>query len=145
MVDSLQERCYERIFKALEQAPPGIQEMVANDTRARMYERARQEMYPSVVQEVKSQLVNLLPGMVCEIMDDIIGAMTNHNRPRRNFRAENQHLCPVVVECAIQTAEEVTRCMEERYVQPAFPPIPIDQDSSDEEVDYPDSDDLLVY
>ena len=139
MATSLQEQCYKSIFEALRKAPPGIQELVANDTKARMIHDVRQEMYPAILHDVKLQLVHLLPGLVSEIATDIVTSMTEHGRFRRDFRAENTHLCPVLVECGIQTAEEVVRNLEERYVHAAFPLEP-DESFSD---DYPDSDGAL--
>jgi hypothetical protein len=121
---TLQEMCYNQLAKSMETAPPLLQEMVMGETCQRVKENmkkeVREEMMPEVEKEVKKSMCNILPYLIPEIMQDIISAMTEDGRMRRNFRDEYIHLGSDVIECAIQTAETAVTTMEDHYVYRAF-------------------------
>jgi hypothetical protein len=132
-MSSLQKLCYEQLAVSVQTAPPLIQEMIMGETRDRvkknMKAEVKAEVMPVAKQEAKVDICKTLPYLVPEIMEDIIAAMTENGRMRRNFREDLSHLSPEIVECAILTAELAVRTMETHYVHRAFSRDVSDYDS----------------
>ena len=128
MTTTLQEICYNNIANTVAQAPPMIQEMVMGETSERIRRDVRQELREEIRSEILQEqldvqmhnLVSTIPIMIPEIVDDIIQAMTHQNRLRTNFIQVYAHINPILVQVAIDTAEQTVRSMEDRYINNAF-------------------------
>ena len=58
--------------------------------------------------------------LVPQIMEDLIQIIVTPGALRHNYLTMFPHLRPCIIQCAVTTAEEAVRRMEERYVHAAF-------------------------
>lgn len=116
MVSTLQELCYNHLAKQMTNAPPGIQEMVMGETKKRMEERITQQ----VVGQHIEQMENILQYIIPDIMEDLIRVTVVPGAIKADYTSKYPFTNPSLVQCAVRTAEEAVRRMEERYVHAAF-------------------------
>ena len=125
---TLQELCYNSIAKTVAQAPPMIQEMIMGETSKRIRLKIRQELREEIRNEIIQGeldtmmhiMVYNIPILIPQIVEDIIQSMTHQNRLRTNFYEVYPHINPIILQAAIDTAENTVRTMEERYINNAF-------------------------
>ena len=136
---TLQNLCFENIAKTISNAPPLIQEMVIDETKQRIERKMEKKIEKKYI-AYNSSISFLVP----EIMTDIINSMTN-NTLRKDFRSIYSNLPKHIIECAILTAENCVRDLDDRYfhnimsVQNQHSNF-YDEYSDSQEIDYPDSD-----
>ena len=116
MVSTLQELCYNHLAKQMANAPPGIQEMVMGETKKRMEERITQQVVGQHIQQMENILQDIIP----DIMEDLIRVTVVPGALRADYTSIYPFTNPSLVQCAVRTAEEAVRRMEERYVHAAF-------------------------
>ena len=132
MVSTLQELCYRRLASTMLEAPSGLQEIIAGETRAHMENRIREEVRHKQWCDLCSILLQAIP----DIMEDLIYVMVTPGALRSNYLDMLPDAPLGVVRCIVQIAEEAVRRMEERYVHAAFR---LNGESRDE--DYPEEED----
>lgn len=137
MVSTLQELCYQRLASTMVSAPPGLQEVIMGETKKHMEARMIEELWVKEWMSNTRMFVDLVP----QIMEDLIRIIVTPGALRPNYLTMFSHLRPCIVQCAISTAEEAVRRMEERYVHAAFA---IRVESEDEESEYPDSEGMYM-
>ena len=124
MISTLQDLCYQKIATTMQSAPPGLQEIIMGETakcfKQTLEEQIKKDMSLDIIEQVTNDMMETVPVLVPEIMDDIIASMTNSFRMRQDFRIIYQHLSPYVVQCAILTAEHAVRNMEDKYFYSFF-------------------------
>jgi hypothetical protein len=136
MVSTLQELCYQRLASTMLEAPPGLQEIIAGETRVHMENKIREE----VRHKQWSDLGHIFSQAIPDIMEDLIQTIVTPGILRSDYLNMLPHLHPRVVRCAVQIAKEAVRRMEERYVYAAFR-LNGDSDESGDE-DYSEEEDL---
>ena len=110
-MSSLQELCLQNIYESIQKAPPVIQDMIIGETKERIKEK--------IITDVKSEY-DILPALIPEIIEDIIYTMTRNNRLRKNFHELYPNVNKDVMNCAISSAEECVRRLDQKYIHNAF-------------------------
>lgn len=124
MVSTLQELCYQKLASTMNGAPPLLQEMIMGETKEYFKNQIRSEVKTEIQEEQKeisyNDIMETVPLLVPEIMTDILASMTQNGRMRQDFRMIYAHLSPQSVACAIETAENAVRNLDERYIHNSF-------------------------
>ena len=114
-------------------APPMLQEMIAGETKENMEERIREDLW----NEEWRNISYIFPHIVPDIMDDLVRVIVTSGATRSNYLDLFPHIHPNIIRCAVSTAEEAIRRMEDRYIHAYF-----NNDSND---DYSESEDENAY
>jgi hypothetical protein len=146
MVSTLQDLCYQKIANTMNDAPPLLQEMIIGETREKMkgilLSEIKTEMRKELMKELHLNMIDTIPLLVPEIMTDIIKAMTTHNRMRNDFHNVYPHICPFMIECAVQTAEHAVRNLDDSYIHNTFRRVNNNNNNDEEEYSLDDDDDV---
>ena len=116
MVLTLQQLCYINLANQINDAPPGIQETIIGETKKSMEERITKEVVARQIQNIYDSLVYMIP----DIMENLIHVTITPGSLRDNYEAIYASIHPSLIHCAVHTAEEAVRRMEQRYVHNAF-------------------------
>ena len=116
MTSTLQELCYQRLASTMMNAPPGLQEIIIGETKKRMEARVREELLTKELGHNSYTFADIVP----PIMESLIQLIVTPGAIRPNYVEMFPGLSPCIVQCAVRTAEEAVRRMEERYVHKAF-------------------------
>ena len=138
MVSTLQELCYQRLTSTMMDAPSGLQEIIMGETKKHMEARVREELWTNEWMNIRYVFAELVP----QIMEDLVQIIATPGALRPNYLTMFPYLRPCIVQCAVTTAEEAVRRMEERYVHAAF--AAMGGESDDDESESPDSEGMYM-
>lgn len=120
---SLSELCYEKIATTIYNAPPLLQEMIIGKTTEKVEKQITNKIKKKVVRKHKKQiktriskdLTDILPHIIPDICSEIINSLKS-SYPPPNFYEKYNSIPKHIVKCAIESAENIVRTLEERYV-----------------------------
>lgn len=102
--------------KQMANAPPGLQEIVMGETKKRIEERITQQVVGQHIEQMENSMQHIIP----DIMEDLIRVTVVPGALRADYSSIYPFTNPRLLQCAVRTAEEAVRRMEERYIHAAF-------------------------
>lgn len=101
---SLEKACMDNIVRQISLAPPYIQDMLIETTTAEMEHQAEEKVFKT--------LDSVVPGLVADVLDDIIRCKTQDGAYRLDFYGLYAHVPARIIRCAIESAELIGRTYE---------------------------------
>lgn len=133
-VKSLQEICYDSLATSMENAPPLLQEMIMGETSANLAKRLKKELkrdltnsireklYDEVLKKVTEDLCSELPLIIISMLQENLQSTTSYTplyTTSYSTSLDSLALDPLVFDCAMQVATNVSEVMESHYSQRA--------------------------
>lgn len=113
---SLTNLCYISIAQTIEEAPPMIQEMIVQETSKYMEKKAIKRAKPKAEKKALKKAERLftenLPDLISEILSDLMRLMVSPTGEHIDYYSKYSKLPRHVVRCAIRTAEETARTLD---------------------------------
>jgi len=113
---SLTKLCYISIAQTIEEAPPMIQEMIIQETSKYMEKKALKRAKPKAEKKAMKDAEKLftenLPDLISEIISDLMHLMVSPIGEPIDYYNKYSKLPRHVVRCAIRTAEETARTLD---------------------------------
>lgn len=123
IIPSLEELCYNKLTDVLYNAPPLLQENIIGTTKEKLEEKIMIKLKKQVETKYKKELENnisenmnnILPYIIPDICSDMITSLKSIYPPP-DFYEKYNNIPKHIVTCAIISAENIVRTLEERYI-----------------------------
>ena len=109
---SLTQLCYKTLAQTIEGAPPMIQEMIVKDTSKYIEKKALERALPKAIKKTSKQFTTILPDLISEMICDNMNLMVSSFDQRPDYYTKYPNISKHIIKCAIATATETTRNLE---------------------------------